>query len=208
MAITTYATIAELEVRVNTGSADASDDALLQQYLDTAAWLVDKLTRGHKPGKEAFSATSSETRLFDDYGTGTVEIDDLLTATAITRGGTTITTDYYKLWPYNEVPKTALQLRADAPSYAAAGQYWLGTHLRGVGTAQISITGTWGYCALADRPLVVKELTLQIAEMFYMELGLSSQELMAALQNPSTAAQKRIAWLIAPLKGGRRVVLA
>lgn len=205
---TSYAETHELELRVNLSDEDATDDDLLQHYLNTAAQMTDELTRGEwRDGYEAFSASEEETRLFDDYNKGYVAIDDLLSATTITRGGTDITTTYYQLHPYNTLPKTELRFRSDAPYYTSDAGYWYGYPLRGVGYGQIAITGVWGYCEEETRPPLVKELTLQIAEMLYMEMSLSSQELMAALRNPTTEAQKRIAGLAEMLQRREGVVV-
>src|SRR5688500_8227478 len=97
---TTYCTITELKARVSVDASDTSEDTKLQAMLDAAAVKVDELTRGYLPGVEAFSASASATRLFDDYLTGVIEIDDCLSVTALTQGGTTITDTYYKLHPY------------------------------------------------------------------------------------------------------------
>jgi hypothetical protein len=203
MASTTYATITELKQRVSVEATDVTADTLLQQLLDTAAYMVDQATRRPPEGKEAFSATSSETRYFDDPRLGTVAIDDALTVTAITRGGTTITSTYYQLRPYNpgNGPYTSIQFRSDATSITNIE--WYGYPHTYMGTRQIAVTGTWGYCTQANRPAVVKEATLTQAEKLYERFGISPAELLTAMRDPYKTLDPLVAAMLAPLMKGR-----
>src|SRR4051794_28425805 len=89
MANTTYATLAELKERVSIAAADTGSDTLLQQMLNSAAYLVDRCTRGAREGYEAFSQSSVEVRYFASEGTGYLAIDDATAVTAVTVGVTT-----------------------------------------------------------------------------------------------------------------------
>src|SRR5690349_13273241 len=102
MANSTYATIAELKPLVSIESSNTSSDTMLQRILNSAARQFDMGTRSPLEGYEAFTASASETRYFDDsVFDGYVPIDDCLTVTAVTRDGVTISSSDYKLWPYN-----------------------------------------------------------------------------------------------------------
>jgi hypothetical protein len=199
---TTYATRNELKARVNVTTAN--NDDLLDQMLDASAELVDAETRGHKLGYEAFSASASEVRYFDDDMSGVIDIDDAVTVTAITRGGVVITLDYYKLYPYNRGngPATRIYLRSDSQfsDSLLVGGSWYGYPNDGWGMAQIAVTGTWGYCTQANRPKVVKEAVLTQAEAMYEFMSLSPTDAGASQINPWKVLIPRVEMLIRRLK--------
>ena len=201
--LTTYATLVEFKTRLNIASGDVADDGMLETILDAAADCVDSHTRQPLEGKEAFSATTSETRYFDDRlgdWPTIIYVDDVLTVTAVTRGGNAVTTEYWQLWPYNpgQGPYQAIQFRPDAPQ--PANNVW---YAGGVGLRQLAITGTWGYCTAVNRPATIKEMTLRLAVSGYETQNLSSEELLQALNNPVSNEMKIIA---AKLRAYRREV--
>jgi hypothetical protein len=193
MADTDYGTPDELAGQVGIKTLDPSPTdptrLLLQRYLNSAAYVVDYVTRRPPRGKAAYSLDSGATRHFDDLLQDTLPIDDLVgTPTLITRGTVTIAPAYYKLWPYNpgDGPYTKLLLRLDVVINATAVQtsLWYGHPYKGVGVEQIAITGNWGYCAADKRPPVVKEATLIQAERMYERRGMKSKDLVNALRDP------------------------
>jgi hypothetical protein len=185
MADTTYAVLADLLPRLNADGTTST--AYLQSLLNTAAQQVDSLTRGYRPGYEAFSASEAEARLFDDDLSGVVDIDDCLTISQVLRGATAITSPYYQKRPYNSLPVTQLVFRADTtfdPPYLGDGT-WYAYPIRGVGLGQFSITGTWGYCTAATRPPAITAATLELAIWAYGLAGLSLADQVVALRDTS-----------------------
>jgi hypothetical protein len=153
VADTTYATTDDLREILDIPESDGKPTALLQRYLNAAAEVIDAQTRGSLEGYEAFSASASETRYFDDIisNNGAIDIDDAVTVTALTRGGVTIaSTDYYT-YPYNRGngPITQLRLLSSAlvsnPVYQMLGRSYNFPY-KGVGVKAMAVTGTWGYC--------------------------------------------------------------
>lgn len=190
---TTYALPEDLKPRVSLKEDDLEQDDLLQEYLNSAAYIVDYVTRKPPRGKEAFSASEEETRLFDDplwpYGSywansngAVIEIDDLLEVTAITRASTALVATDYILRPYNQYPKTQLVIVRYVTPTTTEGYV---TPYPGLGTAQISITGVWGFCTDEDdRPPVVREAVLTQAERMYERMGLKARDLANAVRDP------------------------
>lgn len=180
---TDYATDEELKPRLSI-KADKTPAVDLWQFLNAAAYIVDQVTRRPPRGAIAFSATAApETRYFDDTGSGTVRIDDLLLTTPITivRGGTTLAATDYILRPYNELPKGEIVIVEYAAPSDTTG-YRL--PYRRYGMRQIAVTATWGFCTLANRPVVVKEAVLVQAERMYERMGMKSRELATAIRDP------------------------
>ena len=175
---TTYATIAELKPLVAITNTDS--DTMLQRVLDAAARMFDGATRGAKEGYEAYSESASEARLYDDDNSGVLLIDDCLSVTALTRGGETITTDYYKLYPYNpgDGPYTRIYFRGDVNTPITLGGTWYSYPQAGVGLAQFSVTGTWGYCTAANRPEAVKNAVLNLAAIMYKTQAVTLDQVM------------------------------
>lgn len=197
MADTTYALVSDFTTRYLGGrNADAPS---VQAMINAAAVMVDGLTRGYRPGYEAFSASASEQRLFNDdiQVSGIVEIDDALTVTALTRGSSTVGSTYYQLYPYNpgNGPYTRILMRMDLIWLLGAvisPSSWYGYPYPGVGAAQVAVTGTWGYCTAANRPAVVKEATLALAKQLFDEGAYTAKDMLQAVQNPTAWVDKRV----------------
>jgi hypothetical protein len=198
MTATTYAVYDDFVKRYSGGRT--ADSTVVQSYLDTAARILDGLTRRPPEGAEAFSPTAAGVvRSFDDNmaESGIIEIDDCLAVTQITRGQNVVTSTFYQLWPYNPGtgPYTRILLRADAiwPQIAViTPSSWYNYPYPGVGAAQIQVTGTWGYCQPANRPSVIKEATLAIAKQLYDEGAYTAKDMMQAVQNPMSWVDKRV----------------
>jgi hypothetical protein len=186
---TTYAQISELKPLVGIVASNTDSDTLLQRVLDAAARMFDGATRGGGiEGAEAYSVSASATRYYDDDNSGVIPIDDALTVTALTRGGTAIDTAYYKLYPYNpgNGPYTRIYLRGDVNTPITLGGTWYSYPQAGVGLGQIAVTGTWGYCAAANRPEAVKNAVLNLAAVMYKSQALTMEQVlnMVSNQNP------------------------
>jgi hypothetical protein len=191
VADTTYATTDDLREILDIPESDGKPTALLQRYLNAAAEVIDAQTRGSLEGYEAFSASASETRYFDDIisNNGAIDIDDAVTVTALTRGGVTIaSTDYYT-YPYNRGngPITQLRLLSSAlvsnPVYQMLGRSYNFPY-KGVGVKAMAVTGTWGYCTAALRPPEIKEATLLQAASMYRKTYMPSSEVAQAIRDP------------------------
>lgn len=202
---TTYATISDLKARLTISSS--SSDTLLQSYLDAAAEQIDAITRGFRAGLdsgsniyEAFSAVT-ETRYYDDDISGEVPIDDLISVTTITRGGTAVDSAYYKLWPYNRTPAEAVFFRADlAFEPIIVGGSWYEYPFQTRGVAQVAVTGSWGFCASTARPAAIREATLRLAAWAYEQEGLLPKDKMAAIRDPTRPFYWELDYLLAPFK--------
>jgi hypothetical protein len=190
---TTYAEVADLLPLVGIASGESYDSARLQRLLNTAARLFDKETRRFiVEGYEAYAATASTIRLFDDYlGSLELEIPDALTITAITRGSTTLAGTEYMLLPATTIrgngPITHLQFQQGVSiSYDTEDHAYYGTHSNQFITNGIAITGTWGYCTEANRPDAVTEAVLQWAAIMYKTGAVSAEALlqMATVNGP------------------------
>ena len=203
MANTTYATLAEFQARVNDTSVASS---FMQQMLNAAASVIDNAL-GAQQGAEFFSATSAGvTRYFDDRldHKGIAQIDEALAVTAVVRGTGTVTSTYYKLYPYNpgNGPYTGILFRSDGQLgiEVYTGGSWYGYPYRYAGAGQLAITGTWGYCTEANRPDDVKEATLIQAVRMYERQNLKTSDIVQMMSNPYKGLDPLVEEMIAPYR--------
>lgn len=196
--------------------------ALAQSLVNTAAEMTDAATRGrieggmvvyqHRPGYEAFSVSASETRYYDDDAIGIVEIDDALTVTAITRDGSALTlnTDYY-LEPANRGNGPYTRIRFITTT-GSTGDWASGVSRYQSNTwpsvRRIAVTGTWGFCTLANRPAAVKELTLILAQNIYESQDLSLTDVVGAVMNPDRYLDARAERMVRMLRRVQKVRVA
>lgn len=192
---TDYSDLAELRDRLNLTEEDAPPDEMLQGILNTAARVVDAVSRYPRGGPgawpyAAFAESPVVTRHYPDpymvRAPEPVPIHDLLSVTEVTRGGTTLTdgTDYL-LCPYSadELPKTELRLAVGAGSGPSSAL---------LAPVNIAITGTWGFCSADNRPPEIAEATLLQAVIFYQRYGLDVEALAQAVGDPLKAADKSV----------------
>ncbi len=199
---TSYATLAQLKQRVGLSVGETTNDTWLQQLLNAAAVLVDEKTRGYRSGYEAFAASASETRLFDDYiFNGYLDIDDVQAISAVGRDTTVIDPTLYRLWPFNpdNGPYERLYFSNIYAGRANYGAWWP------MRRATIEVTGIWGYCTTANLPACVTEAVLRQAELWYESAQLSPTELGAMLVNPYTALRADIEIILRPVKRSVRL---
>jgi hypothetical protein len=155
MAITNgYCTLAELRARLGiTDASDLADDSILEATIEAASRAIDSFT-----GRQ-FYATSA-TRYFSAEDADCLFIPDLLTVTTLKTDGdgdrtfeTTWATTDYDLLPFNDSPKTRIEL---APN----GNNTFPTHAKGV-----EIVGSWGYSSTT--PDMINEACLIQAARLY-----------------------------------------
>lgn len=156
-----YVTLANFKLYITElngtqSSFTSADDTALQVYLDQA---VAEINRSTARSFEA-SASTAKTYSYDDYeGQVLLLGDDCLTVTAVVNGdGVTISSTNYTLLPRNKTPKYAIELHT--------GYTWSTT-------ADISITGTWGYTTTAGAE--VQRVVYRLA-YFYWQKRLSTGE--------------------------------
>lgn len=200
---TTYATIAELKPLV--GNASSASDALLQRILNSAARLFDQETRRYVvEGQEAYSASVSQTRYFDDLVRGGhLEIHDLLSTSGIVRGSTTVPAANYKLLPLNRGngPYTSIQWgQAFSIERDTEDHWYYSTH--DIVTGGIAITGVWGYCTAANRPDAVKQAVLDLSSLMYKTEALTLEQVMNMItpRDPMTIIARNVAQTIKAFK--------
>lgn len=183
---TTYALLADLYSRISANTpVSAATAAMCQQLLDAAAESVDAATRGYTPGLEAFSEANSAVWRYDDAPMGVVQIDDFTTITAITRNGASVGDGEYLLGPdYNHPPYYELIFRSNpvvpVPPSIYGWDVWANP---GWGRATLAVTGKRGYCAAGNRPAIIKEAVLALAEFGYEYAGADMNTKLIAVRN-------------------------
>lgn len=147
-------------------AADTVDDGLLQAVIHRASALVDGYLEQIRPGYVGFAAGSnsrtavgSNTRTYSGTGDDLLWIDDAASVAAVTVDGAAIDAAAYTAWPYNEVPKRALEYVLPA------------TSLRGLlaanwptGTANVAVTGFFGLPTVPDD---VAQVTLALSVLLW-----------------------------------------
>jgi len=148
-----YATLAEVKAYIDTDSTDAGDDAVIEDMVEMASRLIDRLTL------RTFYART-ETHYFDYCGGRGLEMDDdLLTVTTLTNGDDdTIASTEYNLLPFNRSPKREIRLKQSSTE---------GWEIDTDGNSEgvISVVGTWGYATAA--PADIKHACVAIVVSAY-----------------------------------------
>lgn len=131
-----YATLLQIKNRINSlgMSADATDDATIENMVEQASRAIDGLCGGR-----TFYART-ETHYFDTPNGPQLDLDDdLLAITTLTNGdATVVTSGQYFLIDRNRLPYYAIKLRA------SAGIIWQ-LDSNGDEEQAISLAGSWGY---------------------------------------------------------------
>jgi hypothetical protein len=162
----------------------SADDTALQIFINEAQSFIEEETQ------RKFEA-STETRYFlpesipfDQPQVLFVDAD-LLTVSALTNGdGTVISDTHYWLYPFNQTPKYAIQLKSTA-------NWTFGTDGR------VSVAGTWGYSATASER--TKGMTKRVAwwiQQKRMSLGDVAQFDGGVIQNDGTLPPAVTKWLL------------
>ena len=151
MAITNgYSTLQEFKDYANITSTDATDDAVLEDFVETASRFIDTETL------RTFYART-ETRSFDvPSGRQLTVDDDLISITTLTNGDAdVITSADYILLPANETPKFAIELKQSSTKIWALDS-------DGNSEQVITVAGSWGWASSV--PDQIKTACLEIAK--------------------------------------------
>lgn len=147
-------------------SADTVDDGLLRSAIIRASAAVDGYLERNRTGYVGFAASSnsrsavgSNTRVYDGDGTDTLFIDDATSVASVSVDAVAVTSNSWRLWPYNDTVKRAIIYAAPATSvHGLTAEHW--SH----GTANVGVTGYWG---VDHVPNDVEQTTLEIAILYF-----------------------------------------
>ena len=147
-------------------AADTVDDGLLRSVIVRASAAVDGYLERNRTGYVGFAASSnsrsavgSNTRVYDGTGHDTLFIDDATSVASVSVDAVAISSNSWRLWPYNDRVKRAIIYAAPASStYGLTATHWT------TGTANVGVTGYWG---VDHVPSDVEQTTLEIAIVFW-----------------------------------------
>lgn len=133
-------------------SSDTIDDGILTSVIFRASALVDGYLESIRPGYVGFAASSnatravgSNTRDYDGTGTDTLFIDDAQTVASVSVDTVAVSSNSWRLWPYNSTPKRAIIYAEPASSIRGlTTDYWSS------GTANVTVTGYFGLDTVPD----------------------------------------------------------
>lgn len=160
----TYATLNELKGYLSMGTADALDDAQLNDALSSASDLID----GYCGRSFAAAGTATATRVYAPQSSGYVAIDDAAEVTAVATSSNldgTYDTDW-----------DAADWQSEPLNGVLAGKAWPVTTVRAIGTkrfrvcvaASVQVTARFGWSAT---PAPVKQATLIQASRLFKRSG-------------------------------------
>ena len=145
---------------------DTEDDALLTSVIFRASGVVDGFLAKWRVGYVGFASSSnsrtgvgSNTRVYDGTGTDTLFIDDFASVSAVSVDTTSVSSNSWRLWPYNSTPKRAI-IYADPvmDRIGVTSDQWT------IGTANVAVTG---YAGLDHVPNEVEQTTLAVALIYW-----------------------------------------
>ena len=150
-----------------TGQAsDTVDDGILTSIVFRASARVDGFLEQNRIGYVGFAnssnsrtAVGSNTRVYDGSGTATLFIDDFASVAAVSVDTVAVSSNTWRLWPYNETPKRAIIY--EEPSTSLRGlivDHWT------QGTANVAVSG---YAGLDHVPNDVEQTTLSIGILYW-----------------------------------------
>lgn len=167
--------LAALKQAVGLKAADTTDDGILASIIARASGKVDSFLDRERVGYVGFAASSnsrtsvgSSTRVYDGTGTSTLLIDDFSSISGVSVDTTSISSNSWRLWPYNKTPKRAI-IYAD-PVMDRVG---LTTDTWGIGTANVAVTG---YAGVDHVPSDVEQATLAVAILYWHRYQSGEQE--------------------------------
>ena len=148
-------------LKLAVGVDDTTDDALLTSVTFRASSIVDGYLERIRPGYVGFASSSnvrtavgSNTRSYDGTGTDTLFIDDAQSIASISVDTVAVSSNSWRLWPYNETPKRAVIYALPASSIRGLTQdRWTR------GTANVVTTGYFG---LDTVPNDVEQVSLAV----------------------------------------------
>ena len=133
-------------------SDDTVDDGVLASVIVRSSALVDGYLTSIRPGYVGFAASSnattavgSNTRVYDGTGTDTLFIDDAQTISSISVDTVAVSSNSWRLAPYNANPKRMVIFAAPASSiHGLTVEHFL------PGTANVAVTGYFGLDTVPD----------------------------------------------------------
>lgn len=145
---------------------DTVDDGILRTVIFRASAAVDAFLEQNRAGYIGFASSSnsrtavgSNTRVYDGTGTDTLFIDDATSVATVSVDTVSVSSNSWRLWPYNDTPKRAILYAAPANSLRGyTNDQW------SYGTANIGVTGYFG---LDHVPSDVEQTTLAIAIVYW-----------------------------------------
>ena len=133
-------------------SSDTVDDGVLTSVIYRSSALVDGYLASIRPGYVGFAASSnatssagSNTRVYDGTGTDTLFIDDAQSVASVSIDTVTISSNSWRLAPYNATPKRMIIFAA--PTSSIRGML---TEAFSVGTANVGVNAYWGGDTVPD----------------------------------------------------------
>ena len=184
---------------------DALDDGVLQSVIYRASGLVDEHLDAIRPGYVGFASSSnprssvgSNTRDYDGTGSDWLFIDDAQSISAVSLDTVAVSSNSWRLWPYNEVPK-----RAIVYALPASSSWGLLQSLWTTGTANVGVTGYWG---LNTIPADVEQVTLQLAVLLWnrYQQGMS-EPLISSASGGSVVIDAEVRAILMQLDAGWQV---
>jgi len=145
-----------------TGTAnDTVDDNILLSIIFRASAIVDGHLEAIRPGYVGFASSSnsrqavgSNTRVYDGSGDDTLFIDDAQSVATVSVDAVSVSSNSWRLWPYNASPKRAIIYAAPATSAVGlTASHW------SPGTANVGVTAYFG---LDHVPADIEQVTLSI----------------------------------------------
>jgi len=147
-------------------SSDTVDDGVLTSVIYRSSALVDGYLTSIRPGYVGFAASSnatssagSNTRVYDGTGTDTLFIDDAQSVATVSIDTVTISSNSWRLAPYNATPKRQIIFAAPASSV-----HGLSVESFSPGTANVGVTGYFGLDTVPDD---VAEITLALCILLW-----------------------------------------
>ena len=145
---------------------DTTDDGILSSTIFRASAAVDGFLEQNRASYVGFASSSnsrtavgSNTRVYDGEGGDTLFIDDFQSVATVSVDAVSVSSNSWRLWPYNDSPKRALIYAAPTSStYGLTASSW------SLGTANIAVTG---YAGLDHVPNDVEQTTLAIAIVYW-----------------------------------------
>lgn len=149
-----------------TGQAnDTVDDSIIDSIIIRASGQVDAFLEQNRPGYVGFAASSnsrtavgSNTRVYDGSGSATQFIDDFTSVSTVSVDTVSVSSNTWRLWPYNETPKRAIIY--EEPSTSLRGlivDHWT------AGTANVAVTG---YAGIDHVPSDAEQTTLAVGIIY------------------------------------------
>src|SRR3990167_10298630 len=153
-------------VGLSGAASDTVDDGVLSSIIYRASARVDGFLEQNRTGYVGFAGSSnsrtsvgSNTRVYDGSGDDSLFIGDFTSVATVSVDDVTVSSNSWRLWPYNETPKSWIIYAEPAPSLRGlVVDHWT------LGTANVGVTG---YAGLDNVPNDVEQTTLSVAILYW-----------------------------------------